>query len=558
MIGRLRRWAPPVDADPGARSRRLELASWLFVAMGIGFYAVNFLGGKSLWLDEAMVALNVRHLSYAELTGKLDYDQLAPVGWLFLQKFIYEATGNLEYGLRALSFGASAGALILFRQVAFRVLSAFGAASAVLLFALLGAIVRYAAEVKPYTVDVFLALGIMAAAVALLSSARPGWVRYALFAAVGAMTTVLSFAAAYVLAAAAAAVFIHALLNGRRGGAIAIAAISIGWLVPFLALLLAVYFPQLGGSELVEGGSAHFFARAAFAPFPPMSVGDVVWYVAWGRNFLEFLFHPEAFVAAGVLVGVGAFALVRRSVVLGLLFLGPLAIALVASSFHLYPLFDRLILFLTPGLFIAMGAAVDWLVIRSRGGVAAPAALVAAVAIGSTPFILGNLGASPPFALQHIRPLLAELRSQVKPGDLIYVGNLATPAYLLYRGEYGLAPIAWRPGHLIEPTWSCVVQDLPRDRRTGRVWFVLAELGTGGMDDEGAFGALLAARGLTGSLHLQAEGPQTLLFRVDLSPSADPPKVTPKDQTCGAHSLDNRFDPPPRLREREARASHGT
>lgn len=552
MLDFLARWAP--ELTPAKPRRAFVIASWLITVMGVGFYLVNFLGGKTLWLDEAMLALNLRHLSWAELAGKLDYNQLAPIGWLYLQKALYDQTGNLEYGLRVTSFAAAAGALVIFRSLAFRVLDDVGALSAVLLYALLGAIVRYAAEVKPYTVDLFLAVAAMAAAAALMRQhGRWAWIA---FAAIGLVTVLFSFAAVYVLAGCAAAVFLFMLGHRRFRDVAAVVGIAVVWLAVFLALFLKVYRPQLGGSELVEGGSHNFFVRTSYAPFPPTSLGDLLWYPQWGEGFLEFLFHPQALAGAAVLIGLGAYAIIRRSLPLFLIAFAPLAIGLVASSLQLYPLYHRLILFLTPGLFLAMGAAADWLVARARGAVAPAAVAVLIVAMGSAPYILGNLKSRPPFALQDVRPLLAELHRQVRPGDTVYIGNLGLPAYLLYRDQYGLAKTPWRAGYLIERSWSCYFQDLGAAAKPGRSWFLVVSNVEETMEDDDAFSAVLAAHGLQGEKVMQAQSATSRLIRVDLRPGP-PPAHPPAPQTCGEGKADNRFHIPARLRAREMQATGG-
>lgn len=552
MLASLARWAP--ELTPAKPRRVYVVLSWAITALGVGFYLVNFLGGKTLWLDEAMLALNLRHLSWGELTGRLDYNQLAPIGWIYLQKAIYDQTQNLEYGLRLVSFAAAAGALVIFRSLAFRVLDDFGAFSAVLLYALLGAIVRYAAEVKPYTVDVFLAVAAMAAAAALMRQhGRGAWITFAL---IGFLTVGFSFAAVYVLAACAAAVFLFMLAHRRFRGAIALATISAAWLAAFLILFLKVYRPQLGGSELVEGGSHDFFVRTSYAPFPPTSLGDVLWYPQWAQGFFEFLFHPEAFIVAAVLAAIGFVAFLRRSIPLLLIAWGPLAIALVASGFEVYPLYHRLILFLTPGLFLSMGAAADWLVKGSRGAVAPAAVIVAVAAIGSAPYIVGNLKGHPPFPLQDMRPALAELHRQVKPGDTVYISNIGIPAYLLYRDQYGLAKTPWRQGLLIERSWSCFFQDLGADAKPGRAWILLVTNDAGVLPDETAFDTVLASYGLQGRQTTQLQGANARLIRLDLTRGPTPAAAAPR-QLCGEGEPDNRFQAPARLREREMRATGG-
>ena len=55
------------------------------VLVGVGLRLWLYLQGASLWLDEAMLANNIVNRAYASLLQRLDHDQGAPVGFLFLQ-----------------------------------------------------------------------------------------------------------------------------------------------------------------------------------------------------------------------------------------------------------------------------------------------------------------------------------------------------------------------------------------------------------------------------------------------------------------------------------------
>ena len=76
-----------------------------------------FLIDRSLWLDEAKLALNVLERSPAQLFAPLDYDQAAPVGFLLLEKRAVMAFGEGERALRLVPLIAGLGALWLFALV---------------------------------------------------------------------------------------------------------------------------------------------------------------------------------------------------------------------------------------------------------------------------------------------------------------------------------------------------------------------------------------------------------------------------------------------------------
>ena len=49
----------------------------------------HYITNRSLWLDEAFIALNIINKSFFQLVDKLDYCQAAPIGFLFIEKISF-------------------------------------------------------------------------------------------------------------------------------------------------------------------------------------------------------------------------------------------------------------------------------------------------------------------------------------------------------------------------------------------------------------------------------------------------------------------------------------
>ena len=63
---------------------------WVAAAIAGGVFVrlVRWSNGGSLNSDELWIAMNLQRRSFLGLRGALDYDQLAPLGWLWLEKLI--------------------------------------------------------------------------------------------------------------------------------------------------------------------------------------------------------------------------------------------------------------------------------------------------------------------------------------------------------------------------------------------------------------------------------------------------------------------------------------
>lgn len=77
---------------------------WLLVGLGILLRLAQYLYNRSLWIDEAALALNIRDRSFSELFYPLDYAQAAPIGFLIVEKLFYQTLGHSEYVLRLFPF----------------------------------------------------------------------------------------------------------------------------------------------------------------------------------------------------------------------------------------------------------------------------------------------------------------------------------------------------------------------------------------------------------------------------------------------------------------------
>lgn len=128
-----------------------------FIAIIIaGIYTSFFMNGvnRSLWLDEAALAVSFTKRSLWELTGSsFEWLQSAPAGWLYIVKILAIVFGHTEYVLRIFSVLAYVGILVLLYVLGKKMfgmkyplaVSAFAASMTFLL--------QYSNVFKPYIAD---------------------------------------------------------------------------------------------------------------------------------------------------------------------------------------------------------------------------------------------------------------------------------------------------------------------------------------------------------------------------------------------------------------------
>src|SRR6185295_15231219 len=98
------RWATALR--PSARRSTLLLLFAISAVAVVASVAV-WLAAPPFWLDEEMIALNIRDRGFTELAGALWLGQSAPLGWLIVQHSIVGLFGTGELVLRfvPLAFG---------------------------------------------------------------------------------------------------------------------------------------------------------------------------------------------------------------------------------------------------------------------------------------------------------------------------------------------------------------------------------------------------------------------------------------------------------------------
>ncbi len=459
------------------RHSTTDLLLWTALAAGAVLRIARWWHWRALWLDEIYLARSITHRSLSGLLlHPLEDWQAAPAGFLAMVYAISRTLGNAERWLRLPSILFGLACLPLMLAVSRRVLGKGGAVIALTAFSLLGPLIYYSNELKPYSCDVAASLAITLLTLRWAENPTPR--RTTAAAIIGALAIFFSFPAIFVLAGAA----IWMLWKRRERDAIARAAIIFSaWALALAADYFIFLRPQTFGdahSHLVQ----YWTAQNAFMPTDP--VDALRWLfpalsaVAASPGAMWLAFPDVALI--GLIVG-SAIALARRSDLL--LILSPLPRALAASALRQYPFADRLALFFVPQYLILIAAAVESLWTRLP-------AKVAAVAIASL-MILPSADRAWT-QLLHLPGreeslLIYEWVAQrYRAGDEIYLSHFAEPSFDYYAPQSAW-PLDVRSAGLlrIQPNLTeprQVLDDAETMSGHRRVWVILIHDFIGNMD----------------------------------------------------------------------------
>ncbi len=331
---------------------------WIFAFVTLGFVVrlVRYLVRFPLTGDEAKRAVNLLGASYAQLTQPLLFHEVAPIPFLWIELFLTKHLGFNEYSLRLLAITCGLASLVLFVHLARRVLSGSASVLAVGIFAVSHVMIRYSNEAKQYSLDLFVALVLIALIVEWWHApARVAWLwTLALFTPVA---LVLSFPSLFVAGAigAAFAVPVWRQRDHRARWAFGLFAVLLAG--SFLVLLRYVIGPQYSGVPFQVASWQDYGA------FPPIAhpfqlpfwlfrafAGSVMPYPVGG--------HAPWSSATLVLFVIGLFVLWKNRSWLVTTTLAMIALGLAAAALRRYPFGyePRIVLYLAPSICLTAGA----------------------------------------------------------------------------------------------------------------------------------------------------------------------------------------------------------
>jgi hypothetical protein len=408
-----------------------KVAPWLFATLlggGILLRLIRYLWRDSLWGDEAMLATSIVSRSFQGLMRPLDYGQLAPVPFLWLERAAVALGGPNELALRAVPFLASCAFLLALAPFARETLTELETFVALGFAATSSILLRYAAELKPYAVDSLVSLLMLWAAlrVARQPERRGPWIALAATVVGGCF---VSAPAVFTCAAIAIGLGAGLARQGRPDRALAAVGIAgVGAVVAGAAYVAWYrgaasnpYMRDFWHAGLLRPGTPELLGRT-WVGLEETAMPAVEWpvpvYLGW---------------ALLALIGLGAARLRRRwGGTPVLLFLLPVAIAFVASAAGRYPIAFRLMLFAVGPLLCLLAAGVvsaaGW--VHEKVPSVRQAVLASAMLIPSTEIALRATAVHP--RDEEMRPLVAALDARAKPGEPVYVFHRCIPAWAFY------------------------------------------------------------------------------------------------------------------------------
>jgi hypothetical protein len=453
---------------------------WCIICFGILLRITQYLSNRSLWVDEAMLALNIIHRSLPELLSPLDYNQGAPIGFLIAQKLFVEIFGTSEYALRLLPLLCGIISLFLFVRVAKEFVEPKSLIVATGLFAISYKLIFYSSEVKQYSSDVAVAL-VLYSVTLYIQNAGLSAARSLVFGMIGAFGIWFSHPATFVVAGIGGTLSGSLAHNKQWSKLLLLMNAGLLWAVSFGALYLISLHSLSQNSELLN------YWSYGFMPFPPKSVADLRWF---DKTFFEIFKEPLGLLPASIaavtfLIGGLSMAIEKKDKFF--LLAAPIMFALLASGLQSYPFTGRLLLFAAPFIIvcIAEGVMRVGLLVRNKqnllNAAVASVLLVPQLLYSSTILVK-------PYFFEDVKPAMEYISKRWQKGDILYVYHGAQPTFQFYSAKYGFSEKEYVRGEANRENLLVFENELHAFQSHKRFWVLFAHIDrSNGIDDVNLF-----------------------------------------------------------------------
>ena len=316
---------------------------WLGVlAIGIGLRVAQYATNRALWIDEAMLSLNIASRTATGLLRPLDYAQSAPPLFLFGERGVVRLGGVNELSLRALPLIAGIVLLLALWPLARRMVGQSAALFAIEIAALSPLLTYYANEVKPYGIDALATVVLVSGAVHVLDAPDEAFPWRAL-AVAGTVAVWASSPAIFVLAGVAAALVASARVRRTERFLIRLSATVLLWSVSFGTVFITTLRHSSDDPYLDWFFDGTFLTPTAprFLTSLQIAIGSTLNEAFFSRDLFDATvpFALYAFLALALgLCFLGLIAIWRRcGASAAIVLAGPIAVAFAASAVRLYP-----------------------------------------------------------------------------------------------------------------------------------------------------------------------------------------------------------------------------
>jgi hypothetical protein len=324
--------------------------------VGLLLATIQLTLNRSLWLDEAYLALNIIQKSSSELLVPMFYGQVAPILYLQIEKLISSVLPNSELGLRLFPFVSYTISLFFFNKIVhifFK--NTHTRIFCLSVFVFSTTLIYYASEVKQYMSDVMTLLVSYYFTIKVYENEKN---KYACVTAIGIVSIFLSNIAPIVLFTQGI-YLLHEHWRNKKSNIKSLLTMGFVWAFSFAGY----YFTFLHNHPAKSFMLIYWSFNRAFMPLNPF---DIAFYKAVFERMMTIFTAFFGFLGTSILpilfLTGGIVLLKSKKVSLIILIFLPILLHWILSGFKMYPFENRLVLYLCPLLICAQAFGFEYIV----------------------------------------------------------------------------------------------------------------------------------------------------------------------------------------------------
>ena len=450
-----------------AKARKIfqnRVIIWPIILFGIILRIHQYIFNRSFWYDEASIAINIIDRSLVELLKPLEYNQGAPLGFLFIEKLTTLAMGDTEYVFRLFPFLCGIIGILIFYRLAKTTNSEKGVIIAVALYAVSSPLIYYSSELKQYSSDVTIALFLYLIAVNLMPEKLSiGKIIYS--SVIGAVAIWLSHPAVFVLSGIGFNLFMFSLIKKDWSKTRKLSVIFGIWGFSFFLCYMFSLDNLIQNKFLTE------YWKDYFMPFPPTSLSDFIWYP---DSFFEIFSYPIGIPFKGLAASlflIGCYSMLRKNSVLFGMLVFPLIFLAIASALHRYPMGSRLILFAVPNFIIFIAEGAEYITTNAKHK-SVEVGIVILLLLFFYPFTSTLKHLHKPRTNEELRQTLEYIDKRKSENDVVFLLKRSQRAFEYYRKRLDFRGVTVIEASAWPTQFDRLKEELDNLRNFKRVWVV--------------------------------------------------------------------------------------
>jgi len=408
------------------KERNVANALRIVIAVGIILIIYQYYFNRSLWIDEASLALNIINKPYKDLLLPLDYKQVAPIGFLLVEKLFVNIFGANEYALRLFPLLSIIASVFLYAKLSRElIVGRLLALTALAMFAINIRSIYYASEIKQYSTEVFMCIAIL---LSILNLSPDNKKSIIVAAIVGLISIWFSSAAVIVLFVSGIyLIFRHVFLDRKFHVLLPIFC----WTVSFAVYYIGFIHHHPHTEYMQSFWASSFFPLGGNIE----AIYDFVHHAVLAIYAFHLRMGHAWIVPAGItILGVIFLVIERRHKELYFLLM-PISVHLVLSSLRLYPFADRLVLYLMPLtiLLYVWGLHYLWKIINKKV-ISVPVGVIILIAmLAFIPRLFDY-----PLERQEMRKSIKLIADNIEDNENVYVFGSGIRAFQFYQEKDAL------------------------------------------------------------------------------------------------------------------------